>query len=113
MASMVESSISILLFTQQQIDDPAAADVRAGAAAMVEDIRIAAPGFFERVGENRHQVAALVVNRLGEFRNSGVVPGEPIGIDGGRTEGITEGVGESRDDETISVSWLPRVGRGI
>src|SRR5580700_5418724 len=86
---VVKNSIPILLFTQQQIDDPAAADVWPVAAAMVEDVRIAAPGFFERVGKNRHQIdAAVVINRLGEFRNGGVVPGEPIGMDCGGTEGI-------------------------
>jgi len=34
---------------QEQIDDPAAADVRPVAAAMVEDVGVLAPGILERI----------------------------------------------------------------
>ena len=40
---------------ENQIDHPAAADVRTVAAAMCEDVRVIAPGVFERVGKDRHR----------------------------------------------------------
>lgn len=48
------------------IDYPAAADVRAGAAAMAQDGGVLAPGFLQRVGQDRHAVeGALVVDCVG------------------------------------------------
>ena len=50
------------LLPQDEIDYPAAADVRAGGAAVVEDVRVAAPGVLQGIAEDRHQgeVAAVV-----------------------------------------------------
>src|SRR5262245_835511 len=78
---------------QNQIDDPATADVRAGAAAVVENLRVGAAGFLQSVGKDRHDVvAAVVVDGLGQLGDGAVVPGEPSGIDGRGAEGIAEDV---------------------
>src|SRR5439155_3798683 len=49
--------------TEQQIDDPAAADVRGvRVATVIQDVRVLGPGVLDRVGEDRHraEVAGLV-----------------------------------------------------
>ena len=70
--------------------------MRAGAATVIENLRVGAAGFLQGIGEDRHDVvAAVVVDRLREFGNGAVVPGEPIGIDGDRAEGVAEDVAEN------------------
>jgi hypothetical protein len=52
---------------QNQIDDPAAADVRPFAAAVGEDFGVVATGVFQRVGEDREAVeGTVVVDCLGD-----------------------------------------------
>ena len=63
---------------QQHIDDPAAADVFAGLAAVVEDVGVGTARFFQSVGEDGQAVkCTLVVDCLGEFCNGGVIPAKP------------------------------------
>ena len=65
-------------FSQQQIDDPAAADVFAVVAAVREDVGVGAAGVFEGVGQQRQAVeGAGVVNRLRHLADRAIVPGEP------------------------------------
>jgi hypothetical protein len=40
-----------LLLAQQQVDDPAAPDVRPRAAAVAQDVGLVATGFFQRIGK--------------------------------------------------------------
>jgi hypothetical protein len=41
------------LFSKEEIDDPATADVRAGAAAVLEEGTVGAAGVFQGVGQDR------------------------------------------------------------
>lgn len=65
------------LLAQQQIDDPAAADVRNGAAAVREDVDVVAAGFFE-VGEV-FDVPAAFLARLRSRLVSGIGVGAHFG----------------------------------
>ncbi len=84
---------TVLLFSQNQIDHPAAADMRPRAPAVIENLAVGAAGVFQRVAKNWHDViATIVVNRLRELRNGAVVPGRPFGGDGRGAERIAEDV---------------------
>ncbi len=62
---MGKSFVRLLLFVQQQIDDPAAADVLAGLAAVIQNAGVGAAGFFQRVGQDRQAFeGAVVVDRF-------------------------------------------------
>src|SRR5262245_30478637 len=95
----------LLSLPEQQIDDPAAADVRARRAAMAQDVGAGGAGVRERVGEDGETAViemaarqlAFVVDRLGQLRDGAVVPGEPGGGDGGGVEGVAEDVANERD----------------
>ncbi len=79
-----------LLFPQHEIDDPAAADVRAITTAMIEDLRILAAGVLNRIGEDGHSVeGAVVVDSLRDADGGG---GPPRGIESDGTEGVAENV---------------------
>src|SRR3954453_17546304 len=76
---------------EQQVDGPAAADVRAGAAAVTQQVGVGAAGLFEGVGEDRQVVeGAVVVDLPGDRGYGAVVPGQPRGIDGDRAERVAE-----------------------
>src|SRR5947208_1958765 len=78
-------------FAKHEVHDPTAAHVFAGLPAMVENVGVAATGFFEGVGKDR-QVGELplVVDGLGHFRDRAIVPGKPSAVDGDGTEGVAE-----------------------
>ena len=81
-----------LTFRQQQIHYPAAANMLAGLAAVVKDVRIGAAGVFERVAEDGHPVEGpAVVDGLCQRDDGGRLPG---GIDGDGAEGVAEDVAE-------------------
>jgi hypothetical protein len=67
---------AILRFPQQQIDNPAATDVRTRRMAMLKDIGVGAAGFLQRISQDLQQIeAAVVIDGLGELRDSAVAPG--------------------------------------
>src|SRR5262249_31805002 len=69
-----------LRLAEEEIDDPAATDVRPGAAAVVEDGAVGAAGVFERVGKYGQVVEVImVVDVRGKGRQESSVPGEPGG----------------------------------
>src|SRR5262245_32655564 len=77
-AALQDSSGRSLL-AEDEIDHPAAAHMRAGPAAMVEDVRVCATGVFEGVAEDGHSVeGAFLVHRLRELRDDPLVPEEPV-----------------------------------
>src|SRR5690349_7161420 len=73
------------LLTEDEVDDPAAADVRPRAAAVGQDGFVVAARVDERVGEDG-QIAkpAVLGNALRDARNRPLVPCEYIGRDSGR-----------------------------
>src|SRR6516164_1451548 len=59
-----------LFLAEQQVQHPAAADVRPGAAAVVEDGGVGAAGVFQRVGEDGHVLESpFVVDAAGDGRD--------------------------------------------
>src|SRR5262249_9160244 len=79
------------LFSEDEIDDPAAAGGRAAAAAVGRRLRGAA-GLFEEIGEQGEQLeAALVVDRASQGHGVWCLPGG-VGIDG--AEGVADYVAE-------------------
>src|SRR5262245_32137852 len=77
-----------LRFVEDQIDDPAAADVLGRLPAVLEDVGVVAAGVFERVGEDWHPLeGAVIVDGLSESDGVGGAPGR-IERDG--TEGVAE-----------------------
>src|SRR5262249_8102343 len=84
-------------FAQDQIDDPAAADVLGPLAAVLEDVGTVAAGVFEGVGEDRHPLeAAVVVDGLSESDSVGGAPGR---IESDGTEGVAENVAKQGGKE--------------
>src|SRR5262249_31103142 len=82
----------MLTLAEQQIHHPAATDMLARRAAMVQDIAIVAPGIFECIAENRHaSEGTVVVDGLGQGDDVGGAPG---GINSDRAEGIAEDIAE-------------------
>jgi hypothetical protein len=76
------------LLPQHQIDDPAAADVLPRLAAVEQDIRVRAAGFFEGIREDRQPVEdAILVDRGGDGLHG---RRNPSGICGDGPEGIAE-----------------------
>src|SRR5436305_1032056 len=66
------------LLAQQQVDDPAAADVRPGAATVRQDGLVVAAGVEQRVGQDGEAVeGALLVDALRDLRDAPVVPVKP------------------------------------
>ena len=66
----------LLIFSQDQIDDPAATDMLAGLLAMIEDVGIGAAGVFESVGEDGKKVEGAVgVDGLGHISHTRCSPG--------------------------------------
>ena len=82
------------MLAQQEVEHKAAADVRAGAAAVGEDDLVAAAGLFEGVGKDRHALeGALRPDRLGELDQCAA---PPCGIDRDRAEEIADDFAEQR-----------------
>src|SRR5262249_55273859 len=70
-------------FAHQGIDHPAAAGVLPAAAAVGEEVRAAAAGLFEGVGEDGQAIeGALLVDRSGQFRYGPALPLQPRPIHG-------------------------------
>ena len=81
---------------EEEIDDPAAADVFAGFAAVAQDVGVVAADVLQRVRKDRQPVEGpLIVNALCDPANRTVVPREPSGVDADRAEGITEDAAEN------------------
>src|SRR5437868_4933782 len=92
---MVIALLNSLSLPQQQIHRPAAADVRAEATAMGEQIGVGAAGVFEGVGQERQFVeSAVVVDVPGDGRDGAAIPGEPMWLDRDRAEWVAEDVAE-------------------
>src|SRR5262249_31770930 len=84
-----------LPLAQQQVHDPAAPDVWAGATAMIEDVCVGTAGGFQGVGQDGQVVEGpVVVAGLGEPGDGAVPPGEPGSGDGGGAEGVAEDTAE-------------------
>src|SRR5947209_19283311 len=82
-----------LLLPQNEIDDPAAPDVRPRPPKVAQDVRVRAAGLFEGVGQDGHTVEGpLVVDGLGNFGHGAAAPNKPRGVDAGWPEGIAYGV---------------------
>src|SRR5262245_54099911 len=87
----MRSDDSVSFFAENQIDDPAAADMRSGPTAVVEDIAVGARRILQRVGEDRHDLpAAVLVDRLRQFHDGPVVPRQPVRVDGGGLKRIAK-----------------------
>src|SRR5262245_3413427 len=100
---------TILLFPQQQIDDPAAADMWPRPAAVRQDVGVVAARLCQRVSEDRQQVeAAVVVDRLREVADGAVVPGEPCRWVGNLgPKAVDEDIAEQITKKTIVVFGRP------
>ena len=82
-------------FAKDEIDDPAAADVRVAVSAVVEDGAFTATGVFEGVGEDGKTAEVLFcVNGGREPADGAVVGRQQVRIEAGRTEGIAEDIAE-------------------
>src|SRR5262249_54890080 len=85
------------LLAEQQIDDPAAANVRPLATAVVQDLGVGAASFLQGVGDQHQPCAvevtagklALLVSGLRQLRHGAA---EPRGIAGNGSEGVAEDV---------------------
>jgi hypothetical protein len=86
-------SVPLSLFlAQQEVHDPAAPDMRPRLSAVVEDLGVVAPGFFESFGQKRQALEGpFVVNRLGNGKDGGVVARQ-----GDRAEGIADNLSYER-----------------
>jgi hypothetical protein len=61
-----------LLLSQQEVHDPTAANMRAFAAAVPQNLCVVATGFFKDFGQSRHAIECpLIVNSLSESDRSG------------------------------------------
>src|SRR5262249_836404 len=78
---------------KDEIDHPAAADVRAAGAAVGQDAGVGAAGVFKGVGKDR-QAAEILLGVDGGCESAGgaVVGRQQVRIEAGRTEGIAEDV---------------------
>ena len=82
----------MLRLPQHKINHPAAADVGAGAATVVEDVGGVTAGILEGIGEDGHGAEiAGVVHLLRELNGGG---GSPRGLEVGLVEGITKDAAE-------------------
>ena len=85
----------MLLLAKQEVDAPAAADVRPRSAEMAQEIRISTPRVFKGVCQDRQpgQVEVplgqgpTLVNLLRKSPDHGVVPRQPGGVDADGAEG--------------------------
>src|SRR5262249_19486325 len=76
-----------LRLAEDQVHDPAAADVLAALAAVGEDVGVGAAGVLEGVGQDRQVMEGpLVVDAAGDGRDGAVVPRQPGGVDSDGTE---------------------------
>src|SRR5262249_7950132 len=63
--------------TQNQIHHPTASYMLPWLSAVRENVGVSATGFLKSIGQDGHQVeVSVVVNGLGQFRDSAIVPGE-------------------------------------
>jgi hypothetical protein len=90
-----------LPFAEDEINRPAAPDVRPGAAAVLDQVVVIAPGIEQGIGEESEEggvqsafwQVSLVVGGLGEAKNRAIVPAEDSGRQGRRRmERIAEDV---------------------
>jgi hypothetical protein len=78
------------LLAQDQIYDPAAADVRLRPAAVPQDGGVLAPGLFQGIGQDRHVLETpLLVQGPGQLHDGRRPPG---GVEGDGPEGVAENV---------------------
>jgi hypothetical protein len=95
---------SVSGFPQQKINHPASPYMFASRPTVAEDVLILAAGFFEGIGENRQTVeSTVVVDGLGHSRDRTVVPGQPGGIDGSRSEGVAYNL---MDEKTLRTGFF-------
>jgi hypothetical protein len=91
-AQWVEGSST---FAQQQIHNPATANVLAGLAAVIQNVGVGAAGFFEGVGQDRQSVkCTLVINLLGQLSHNARFPYQPRWIKNHTAKSVTENVSE-------------------
>ncbi len=92
----------ILCLPQDQIDDPAAADVEVVLiAAVTENGGVFATGILKRVRENRHRVEiASIVHRLREADGGG---GSPVRIEDDGTERVAKDVAKEIADRFLGI----------
>jgi hypothetical protein len=87
------NEVPALLLAEEQVHDPAPADVGAVTPAVVQDGLDRAAGFLEGIGEDGKAVEGTVfVDGAGELRDGSGVPGEPGGANGGNAVRIAQDV---------------------
>jgi hypothetical protein len=85
----------VSLPAEQQVENPATANVFGVFSAMVQNVGIVAAGVFEGVGKDGHTIkGTLIVDVLCDAANRAVVPGEPVELHGDGTEWVPEDVTE-------------------
>src|SRR5262249_25620627 len=95
------------VLVENQVNDPAAADVLAGFAAVFQDRLLRAAGLFEGVGEQRHILeAAVFVHSLRQGDHSTMVPGKPRIIHPARSVRVLKNVAEQSELSAAFRSWL-------
>src|SRR3954451_6826870 len=93
-SSAVASGMASLL-SEQEVDHPAAPDVRPGAAAVGEDVGVGAAGVLQRVSQHGQTVeGAVIVDGLRELGHGTAVPGQPRRVNSRRAERVAETVAE-------------------
>src|SRR5206468_3038012 len=80
------------LLAENEVRDPAPADVRPAAAAVVEDVRAVAATVLQRVGHNRHRTEVARLVHLPRQDRGGVSP--PRGVEGDGSEWVGNDVVE-------------------
>jgi hypothetical protein len=80
---------------QQEIDDPAAAHMLAGLAAVIQDVSVEAARFFQGVGQDRKTIErSLLVNALGETDGNPAGPSPDRRSDGDRMKWVAKDVAQ-------------------
>src|SRR5262245_14366845 len=78
--SLTSHSASVMRspLVRQEVNDPAATDVRPRLATMFKNIPVETARFLQGIGHNGHGVEPLaVVDPTGQFQHSAVVPNQP------------------------------------
>src|SRR5262245_38498400 len=76
---------------QAKVNHPAPPSVRSGTTAVGEYRRIGATGFLQGVCQNRQALEGpVLIDRLGQPRDSASTPGKPLRINDRRAERVAE-----------------------
>jgi hypothetical protein len=100
-------TLAILIVNESH---PAAANVRIGAAKVVENVAILAAGILQGVGEDRQFIKpTMVIDLLGESMHDAFIPNQPNQINAWNTKGITKDLTNKFNSESLIGLIVDRV----